>query len=192
MNTAAPARRRNTRFGMAASAVAVATALTAGFGATAATAAPSTQAAPTAVVQTTAIAPIESLAVTGTSVLGSFTGQLTNVTATTVGGVVTLTGSITGTATDAAGIVTPISDTFTTTLQGLSANGACSILTLDLGPLNLDLLGLVVDLSAIDLDITAQRGPGNLLGNLLCAVTGIFDRGGPLQVVSNLLNRLLG
>lgn len=189
MNTAAPARRLRTRFGMTASAVAVATALTAGFGASAATAAP---AAPTAVVQTKAVAPIESLAVSGTSTLGTITGELTDVTASVVGGVVTLTGTITGSATDAAGVVTPISDTFTTTLQGLSSNGACSILTLDLGPLNLDLLGLVVDLSAIDLDITAERGPGNLLGNLLCAVTGIFDRGGPLQVVSNLLNRLLG
>jgi len=89
-------------------------------------------------------------------------------------------------------VVTPISDTFTATLEGLEANDACTILTLDLGPLDLDLLGLVVELSAIDLDITAERGPGNLLGNLLCAVTGIFDRGGPLQTVSNLLNRLLG
>lgn len=192
MNTAAPARRLRTRFGMTASAVAVATALTAGFGASAATAAPATQAAPTAAVQAQAIVPIESLAVTGTSALGDFTGELTDVTASTVDGVLTLTGTITGTATDAAGVVTPVSDTFTTTVQGLSANGACSILTLDLGPLNLDLLGLVVDLSAVDLDITAERGPGNLLGNLLCAVTGIFDRGGPLQAVSNLLNRLLG
>ncbi len=62
---------------------------------------------------------------------------------------------------------------------------------LDLGPLNLDVLGLVVDLSAIDLDVRGETGPGNLLGNLVCAVAGIFDRGGPLTPVAGLLDRLL-
>lgn len=74
----------------------------------------------------------------------------------------------------------------------------CDILFLDVGPIFLDVLGLQVDLSQIVLDITAVRGPGNLLGNLLCAVAGLldgFDLSGALgQVLDNILdaiNRLL-
>jgi len=69
--------------------------------------------------------------------------------------------------------------------------GACDILNLDLGPLHLDLLGLVVDLSAISLDVTAVPGPGNLLGNLLCAVAGLLDPG-PTGGLGGILNELLG
>ena len=42
----------------------------------------------------------------------------------------------------------------------------------------------------MELDITAESGPGNRLGNLLCAVAGLLDRDRPLTAVSNLLNRL--
>jgi hypothetical protein len=66
---------------------------------------------------------------------------------------------------------------------------ACGILHLDLGPLFLDLLGLQIDLSRVVLDIAAQPGPGNLLGNLLCAVTGLLDSPGGL---ARLLNQILG
>jgi hypothetical protein len=52
---------------------------------------------------------------------------------------------------------------------------ACQILNLVLGPINLDLLGLVVRTNRINLRIDGQRGPGNLLGNLLCAITGLLD-----------------
>jgi hypothetical protein len=51
----------------------------------------------------------------------------------------------------------------------------CDILFLDIGPIFLDLLGLQVDLSQITLDIDAVAGPGNLVGNLLCAVAGLLD-----------------
>ena len=46
------------------------------------------------------------------------------------------------------------------------------------------------------LNITAQSGPGNLLGNLLCAVAGLLN--GPtglnaiLTQIAALLNQLLG
>jgi hypothetical protein len=72
---------------------------------------------------------------------------------------------------------------------------ACPVLALDLGPLHLDLLGLVVDLAPVILDITAQPGAGNLLGNLLCAILGILDLPGLFGVVSQLLdvvNQILG
>jgi len=52
---------------------------------------------------------------------------------------------------------------------------ACQILNLRLGPINLDLLGLVVRTNRINVRIDAVPGPGNLLGNLLCAITGLLD-----------------
>jgi hypothetical protein len=39
-------------------------------------------------------------------------------------------------------------------------------------------------------DITAEPGPGNLLGNLLCAVVGLLD-GGPLAGLLGQLQTLL-
>jgi hypothetical protein len=70
------------------------------------------------------------------------------------------------------------------------AGQTCPILHLELGPLNLDLLGLVVDLNQIVLDITAVPGAGNLLGNLLCAVAGLLDPGSLTQLIA-LLNQIL-
>jgi hypothetical protein len=52
---------------------------------------------------------------------------------------------------------------------------ACEILNLVLGPITLDLLGLVVRTNRINVRIDAVPGEGNLLGNLLCAITGILD-----------------
>jgi hypothetical protein len=71
----------------------------------------------------------------------------------------------------------------------------CQILDLVLGPLDLNLLGLVVHLDQVHLNITADQGPGNLLGNLLCAVAGLLD--GPSApnlntILSQLLNSILG
>lgn len=83
-----------------------------------------------------------------------------------------------------------VTQTFTNVAASLLPGGTpakCDILFLDLGPIFLDLLGLTVDLSAITLDINAVPGPGNLLGNLLCAVAGLLDGG-----IGGLLDRLLG
>lgn len=69
---------------------------------------------------------------------------------------------------------------------------ACEILHLELGPIDLNLLGLVVHVDQIVIDITAQPGPGNLLGNLLCAIAGLLDQpGAPLNIIADLLNSLL-
>ena len=76
-----------------------------------------------------------------------------------------------------------------------AAPASCSILHLVLGPLDLNLLGLHVHLNKVVLDITAQPGPGNLLGNLLCAVAHLLDTGGTLgqllTQLQNILNQLL-
>ncbi|MBB3084859.1 hypothetical protein [Geodermatophilus sabuli] len=70
--------------------------------------------------------------------------------------------------------------------------GTCEILNLVLGPLDLDLLGLVIHLDQVVLTITAEQGPGNLLGNLLCAIAGLLDGpGNPLGGIAALLNRIL-
>lgn len=71
---------------------------------------------------------------------------------------------------------------------------SCEVLDLDLGPLDLDLLGLVVELDEVNLDIIAEPGEGNLLGNLLCAVAGLLDPGASpalLGIVEDLLNEIL-
>jgi len=73
-----------------------------------------------------------------------------------------------------------------------SAVQTCDILSLVLGPLHLDLLGLVIDLDQVVLDITAQAGAGNLLGNLLCAITGLLDAGSIGDQLVSLLNQLIG
>jgi hypothetical protein len=72
------------------------------------------------------------------------------------------------------------------------AQRSCRILHLELGPLDLNLLGLRIQLNRVVLDITAQRGPGNLLGNLLCAVAGLLDPAAPAATLVARLNRLLG
>ncbi|CAI9399068.1 hypothetical protein [Nocardioides sp. T2.26MG-1] len=71
---------------------------------------------------------------------------------------------------------------------------ACDILHLVLAPLDLDLLGLKVHLDRVVLDIVAATGGGRLLGNLLCAVTGLLDGGlqGLLGRLTDLLNQILG
>ncbi len=76
-----------------------------------------------------------------------------------------------------------------------AAVGSCDILNLVLGPLDLDLLGLQVHLNKVVLDIVAQSGAGNLLGNLLCSVAGLLDGGplgGLLTGLTDLLNQILG
>lgn len=72
-----------------------------------------------------------------------------------------------------------------------AAAARCSILNLHLGTLNLNLLGLVVHLNPVHLIITAVPGTGNLLGNLLCQITGLLNGTGNLGQISALLNKVL-
>jgi len=81
-----------------------------------------------------------------------------------------------------------------TTRSAPLALAECDVLHLVLAPLDLDLLGLQVHLDRVVLDIVAVSGAGNLLGNLLCAVTGLLDGGlnGVLGRLVRLLNDILG
>jgi hypothetical protein len=69
---------------------------------------------------------------------------------------------------------------FTVPLSGATAGAAgtqavplatCSVLDLTLGPLDLNLLGLMVHLSTVHLTVTADPN-GGLLGSLLCSLAG--------------------
>jgi hypothetical protein len=51
-------------------------------------------------------------------------------------------------------------------------------------------LGLQVHLDQVVLDISAQPGPWNLLGNLLCQIADLFN-GGALGNLARTLNQLL-
>ena len=95
-------------------------------------------------------------------------------------------GILTGVVTTATGVTTSVARTVS--FPAAVGQATCDILHLDLGPLDLNILGLQIDLSRIVLDITAQTGAGNLLGNLLCAVTGLLDNPSGL---ADLLNRIL-
>lgn len=131
---------------------------------------------------------------------GSFTGTITDPVVSTVeGGGFSLSGTLEGTATTIDGVTQRVSQEFTTSLvpstgsTAAASDKSCPILNLDVGAIFLDLLGLQVDLSPINLDVTAVPGAGNLLGNLLCAVAGLLDNtGNPGNAIANLLNQLLG
>jgi hypothetical protein len=67
---------------------------------------------------------------------------------------------------------------------------ACEILNLALGPITLNLLGLVVRTNRIEVRIDAVPGPGNLLGNLLCAVTNLLNPTSALGQLTGAINQL--
>jgi hypothetical protein len=75
----------------------------------------------------------------------------------------------------------------------LPTPGACQVLNLVLGPINLNLLGLRVATNDIHLLIEAIPGAGNLVGNLLCAVTNLLNPSAntPLAQLVQVLNALL-
>jgi hypothetical protein len=126
----------------------------------------------------------------GVAGVWSFVGNVNVTRVAVVNGQLTAIGTLTGTLTNLAAPVTStaVNQAFAVPL---ALTGTCSILDLTLGPIHLDLLGLVVDLNAIHLTINAQSGPGNLLGNLLCAVAHLLDGTGQLGGLAALLNRIL-
>jgi len=135
-----------------------------------------------------------------TDAAGTFTGSLRILRFAVQDRKLVASGIVTGTLVDANGVNTAVIRTVTlpvtrgvdtTALAAAPAALACDILHLELGPLDLDLLGLVVHLDKVVLDLTAVPGAGNLLGNLLCAITGLLDGGGALTQIAGLLNQIL-
>jgi len=58
-----------------------------------------------------------------------------------------------------------------TSANGISPMAICTVLDLTLGPLDLNLLGLMVHLDRVHLLITANS-EGGILGSLLCSLAG--------------------
>lgn len=157
-------------------------------------AAPSSAAAPAAPPAASQAAQLAGATSTINQVIpgvGTFVGSFSPTGFTYQNGQLAVTGLVTGTLTTLTGTQVPVSQTVTTTVQSAAANGTCDILNLVLGPLHLNLLGLTVDLNQVVLNITAQSGAGNLLGNLLCSIAGLLDGNGTNGLAA-LLNRLLG
>ena len=125
--------------------------------------------------------------------IGRFAGTFTIQRFAQDGNQIVAVGTLTGTLTDSlGGVLGSIVNTVSLILNAAATQATCEILHLELGPLDLNLLGLVVHLNRVVLDISAQAGPGNLLGNLLCAVANLLNGGGPLHQIVNLLNQILG
>lgn len=131
------------------------------------------------------------LTTTGGTAAGTLTNAVFKVTGfANQGGQLVATGTLTGTMTTASGATQNVKTAATAPVN--QATGSCTILDLTIGPIYLNLLGLVVQTDTIHLTITAQQGPGNLLGNLLCAVAGLLDNNGGLSgLLGNLLNQLV-
>ena len=69
---------------------------------------------------------------------------------------------------------------------------ACQILNLTLQPIDLNLLGLrLLRTSRIDLRLEGVPGAGNLLGNLLCGITGILDPQAATPATPSVLTQVL-
>lgn len=133
---------------------------------------------------------------------GTFSGTFTPTSFKVVNGVLEAVGTLKGTLTDANGTsLGSVSQAASLPVQTTAASGAalhaaaapaaasCNVLDLVLGPLNLNLLGLVVTLNQVHLNITAV--PGELLGSLLCAVANLLNGGGALSSLAALLNQIL-
>lgn len=111
----------------------------------------------------------------------------------------TLTGTLNGHDVTRQNVMMPAK------LKGSSAKGAqaaatsCTVLHLQLGPIDLNLLGLRVQLFGgtnpakplpVTLLITAVPGNGNLLGNLLCGLTGALNKPGILSGLNSHASQL--
>jgi hypothetical protein len=135
--------------------------------------------------------PITGTFTDATNAIGTFTGTLNLQRFAIQNGQVVAVGTLVGTLTDAAGnVLGTVVRNVTLPLLGSATQASCEILHLELGPLDLDLLGLTVHLNRIVLDISAVPGAGNLLGNLLCGIAHLLD-GGPLAGLIAQLNQLL-
>lgn len=127
-----------------------------------------------------------------TGAAGTFSGILQITKFVVQNGQVVAQGLLNGTVTTTAtGAVTQVTNQAISAVVS-SASASCPILTLTLGPLHLNLLGLTIDLNQINLSIAAQPGAGNLLGNLLCDVANLLNNGGALSSLVGQLNALLG
>jgi hypothetical protein len=134
--------------------------------------------------------PVAGSGTNAAGVQGTFAGTLNVSRFVAQGGQVFAVGTLSGTLTDALGNVLGTVTNVAAQPQ-VTALATCTILDLTLGPLHLDLLGLVIDLNQVHLVITAEQAPGNLLGNLLCAIANLLNSNAAATALAQLLNQLL-
>src|SRR6266516_6859997 len=119
--------------------------------------------------------------------IGTFTGTLTITQFAVQNGQIVAQGTLSGTALDKdGGVIATMSNKAVTV--PVSIDPTCTVLTLTLGPLDLNLLGLMVHLNQVVLTITANPS-GGILGQLLCSLAGTPPS--DLQTIINLLNQIL-
>ena len=121
--------------------------------------------------QVSALPPIT---ISGVSLVKDATGVITGLTASGTIGNQAFTTAVTLTASSGSS-------------AGSAASTSTPILTLHLAPIDLNVLGLEVKTSEICLNVTAQSGPGNLLGNLLSGVANSLNNGLSLGSILNSL-----
>ena len=144
---------------------------------------------------------VHGVAKNGKKFVGKYAIQRYVVSGKKVDAVGTLKGTLAGRHVTRYGVKIPAK------LAGPPATGAsaaatttpCTVLQLQLGPIDLNLLGLRVQLFGgtnpanalpVTVLITAVPGSGNLLGNLLCNLTGALNQPGILSQLSSNLSQL--
>jgi hypothetical protein len=126
--------------------------------------------------------------------IGGFVGTLTISNFAVLNGLLSAVGTLSGNVLNGSGgTAGSVSQAVAVPAQ---VAASCEILTLTLGPLDLNLLGLVIHLNQVVLTITAVPGAGNLLGNLLCAIANLLNNppgtlAGLLAQLVALLNQIL-
>jgi len=118
-------------------------------------------------------------------ILGTLSGDLNTLTA----GLTDLLNGALGQLTSPATLTSPGN------LISVVPMGSTNILHLEVGPINLNLLGLMVNLDnchngPITVDIIAHTGPGNLLGNLLGGLAHLLDSNANVNALLNRLERI--
>jgi len=140
---------------------------------------------------------------------GTFAGTLSLQKFVVRDGQVAAVGIVRGTVTSAAGVplgtalvgpltlpvqVGPAATLATTTAAPVAAQATCQVLHLDIGAVNLNVLGLLVVTQPIGLDISGDSA--GVLGNLVCTVldtlNNVVDLVGLLNQILGLLTGLLG
>jgi hypothetical protein len=122
---------------------------------------------------------------------GTFKGSLDVARLAVRDGQLVVLGTLSGALRDSAGNIIKTIRNVAAELALSGISGTCQILHLVIGPIDLDLLGLVVHINRIVVDITAVSGPGNLLGNLLCAIANLLNNNSPVDILAQAINGLL-
>ncbi len=85
----------------------------------------------------------------------------------------------------------PSSSTTSTSPPGTTPATAFQLVTLTLDPLNVNLLGLKLQTSQIQINISAQQGNGDLLGNLLGDTSNLLNMPAVSAVVNQILSNVV-